>query len=150
VDCTHTSEHHERELSVQLSVNDFLRGAHDQLHLFVGQLSQLFIRKRRAFLEDAQRPDYRMAPAIALDANWKIMAGPLRLSAPQMLARDFNIAEGVLFYTLRPVDCIAGFHVALRYWATLVVMNGLRFIVRRLWHAPNPSSAPTMACWTAG
>src|SRR5206468_9104566 len=42
------------------------------------------------------------------------------------------------------------FSFPLRYWATLVVMNGLRFIVRRLWHAPNPSSALTMACCTAG
>ena len=41
-----------------------------------------------------------------------------------MLAPNFDIAEGVLFYTLRPVDCVAGFDVALRYWATLVVPNG--------------------------
>src|SRR6185436_7991315 len=100
-------EDDERKFPVKLSVNDLLRGAHDQGHLFARQLSQFFIGEGRAFLEDAKCPYHRTAPTIALDANWKIMAGPLRLSAPQMLAWNFDIAEGVLFDTNRAVDSSA-------------------------------------------
>ena len=111
-------EDDERKFPVKLSINDLLRGAHDQGHLFVRQLSQFFVGEGSAFLEDAKCPYHRTAPSVPLYANWEIIAGPLRLGAPQMLARNFDIAEGVLFDTNSAVDSIADTCATVSDWVS--------------------------------
>src|SRR5919199_6657871 len=89
-------EDDKRELAVQLAVDHLLGSPRDQIDLVVGQLAQLFIRQRRALLQDAERADHGTSPPIPLDADGKILVGALGLSAPQVIRGYVDLAERVL------------------------------------------------------
>ena len=90
-------EHDERELAVQLPVDHLLGGPDDQVDLLRRQLAQLAVGQGRALLEDAEGADHGPAPAVALHADREIDVGPLGLGAPEMIRRDLDVAQHVLF-----------------------------------------------------
>src|SRR5207237_8625596 len=89
-------KHDQWKLTVPLASDHFLRGAHNQVDLFLGQLAQLAIRQRGAFFQNPQGADHWAAPAESLDADRKSQTGALGLRTPQVLGRDFDRAERVL------------------------------------------------------
>ena len=85
-------EHHQRKLAVQLPVDHLLGRPDDQVDLVARQLAQFAVSQRGAFLEDAERADHRPAPAVALHADREVAMRPLRLCAPQMVRRNFDVS----------------------------------------------------------
>ncbi len=90
-------EHDERELVVELSIHNVLRGAYDEVDLVGRQLAQLCIRKGGALFEDPERPDDRPVPPVALHPDREIAARAFRLGAPQVLRRHLDVTESVFF-----------------------------------------------------
>ena len=89
-------EDDQRELLVELSVDHVLCGANDQIDLLAGQLAQLFVGERGAFLENAQSADHGAAPSVAFYADREIEMRPLGLSTPQAVGRNLDAAQRVL------------------------------------------------------
>ena len=93
---------HQRELIVELAVDDFGRRLHDRLGAPRIERAELAIDFGGGALDQRQRRDQR--PRHALVADAEIIARTLGLRAPIAIGRDFDRPEAVGFG--------AGFHVA--------------------------------------
>jgi hypothetical protein len=90
-------EHHQRELEVPPAVDHLLRGLDDEIDLRLGQLPELAVGERGAFLENAERADHRPAPMETTDADREIEVRALSLRAPHVARRNLDVAERVFF-----------------------------------------------------
>jgi hypothetical protein len=79
----------------------------DALFAYIGPGPGLeFLTSFQALLGlDAESPDDRPAPAKALDADRKIHMRALSLSAPEVLRRDFDAAQRILFHADLIFNC---------------------------------------------
>ena len=75
-------EYHQWKLGVQLSVDNLLRRADDQIHFVMRQLAQFGVRQRRALLQDAERADHGPAPAVVLDYRSGNCGATVRFARP--------------------------------------------------------------------
>jgi hypothetical protein len=89
-------EHDQREFAIPFAVDHLLRGGDDQIDLSLRQLTELAVRERRAFLEDADRADHRAIPVEALDSDRKVQVRALSLRAPETIGRHLDVAERIL------------------------------------------------------
>src|ERR1700756_3783494 len=96
-------EYHQRKLGVQPTVDDVLRGTHDQVDLIFRQLPELEVRERGTFLQNAECADYRASPAETVHADREVLVRALGLRTPQMLRRHPNIAQSVFLHAVRSV-----------------------------------------------
>src|SRR5450756_2154900 len=84
------------ELGVEGGVDDFVRGAGDELGLVLWQQAELLVGPRRRQLEDAERADDRPSPAEPVGPDGEVLHGALRLRAPVVLGRDAHLAHAVV------------------------------------------------------
>ena len=85
-------KHDQRKLTVPTAVNHLLGGTHDQIDFVLRQLAQFPVGQGRTFLQDAERPDDRPAPAETLDPDGEVDVRPLGLCAPQMVCGNLDVS----------------------------------------------------------
>jgi len=90
-------EDHQREVLVELALDDLVGGLHDQVGDIRRQLAQIRVGLSSSLLEYAESLDHRPAPDESRASDVEVLQAPLGLSAPVPVSGHFNCAHGIGF-----------------------------------------------------
>src|ERR1700758_5119076 len=85
-------EYDQRKLVIPSAIDHFLRGADDQIDLFLRKLAELSIGQSCTLLQNSESSNDRPAPAKTLGADRKVQVRALGLSTPEVLGRDMYVS----------------------------------------------------------